>query len=571
MKHKPLCSAYLRRFYHNNKLRFAGAVLATILIGAVNLLISGLLKEIIDTISGTEGALPLKTLLLATVGVLLLIVAIRLVEYHTKPGFMERAMLQYKNYVFERLTEKSIASFRDEATATYISALSNDAGSIELNYLNNQFDLIGQLTTACGALIMMLLYSPLLTLIAAALAILPMLASLLAGNRLADAERRVSERNAGFIATVADSLNGFSVVKSFQAEKAILGLFGKSNAAVENAKCRKRKVACVISTIGAVAGVAAQLGVFLAGGSLALTGKGVTAGMAIAFVNLMNFVIQPISQAPGILANQKASKALITKLAAALEANVRDDGKDVPNRLDAGITVSGLSFAYAGGAEVLHDIHAHFDAGKCYAIVGASGSGKSTLLNLLMAAYDGYEGSICYDKSEMRSVSSRSLYELVSVIQQNVFVFNASIQDNITMFRDFPQEELDRVIQLSGLSELIARRGAEALCGENGTTLSGGEKQRISIARSLLRKSAVLLVDEATAALDAQTAYQVTSSILGLEGLTRIVVTHFMEEALLRRCDGILALKSGSIVETGTFDELMKQRGFFYSLYTVSQ
>ena len=121
------------------------------------------------------------------------------------------------------------------------------------------------------------------------------------------------------------------------------------------------------------------------------------------------------------------------------------------------------------------------------------------------------------------------------------------------------------------LTELLQERGENYLCGENGKNLSGGEKQRISIARSLLKRSSVLLADEATAALDAQTAHQVTSDLLDLTGVTRIIVTHGLEESLLRRYDGILVLKDGRIAETGTFDELMEQKGYFYSLFTVSQ
>ena len=212
-----------------------------------------------------------------------------------------------------------------------------------------------------------------------------------------------------------------------------------------------------------------------------------------------------------------------------------------------------------------------FDAGKSYAVVGASGSGKSTLLNLLMASHSGYTGSIRYDDTPLQQISSESLYEMVSCIQQNVFIFNASIRDNITMFSQFPKEEVDRAIELSGLSALVAQRGEDYLCGENGSGLSGGEKQRISIARSLLKQAKVLLVDEATAALDAQTAFQVAGAILDLEGLTRIVVTHSLDENLLKRYDCVLTLKNGRIAETGSFQELMAKKGYFYSLYTVSQ
>jgi ABC-type multidrug transport system fused ATPase/permease subunit len=118
---------------------------------------------------------------------------------------------------------------------------------------------------------------------------------------------------------------------------------------------------------------------------------------------------------------------------------------------------------------------------------------------------------------------------------------------------------------------LIEEKGANYLCGENGSGLSGGEKQRISIARSLLKKSQVLLVDEATAALDAETAYQVSSSILCLKDVTSIVVTHSLDEGLLKQYDGIITMKNGSIVETGTFDELIAEKGYFYSLFTISQ
>ena len=138
------------------------------------------------------------------------------------------------------------------------------------------------------------------------------------------------------------------------------------------------------------------------------------------------------------------------------------------------------------------------------------------------------------------------------------------------MFRDFPDEEVDSAILHAHLSELIEKRGADYLCGENGKGLSGGEKQRISIARSLLKKSSVLLADEITAALDAQTAHQVSSDILSLDGITRIVITHALDEALLRRYDGILVMKNGRIEERGTFDELMAKKGYFYALYTVA-
>ena len=230
-----------------------------------------------------------------------------------------------------------------------------------------------------------------------------------------------------------------------------------------------------------------------------------------------------------------------------------------------------ISFGYEREHEVLHSVCMTFERGKSYAIVGGSGSGKSTLLNLLMGGLRPSAGSITYDGMDLQELSGTSLTELTTVIQQNVFTFDASIRDNITMFRDFSQQEVDEAIRRAHLTELIARRGEDFRCGENGKNLSGGEKQRIAIARGLLKKASLLLVDEATAALDAQTAHQVSEDLLSLRDMTRIVITHTLDGTLLRQYDCILALRDGRIVEQGSMEELLAKKGYFYALYTIAQ
>lgn len=499
------------------------------------------------------------------------IVILKIVSYFSKPHFMKKAMKQYKDYAFHKLTKKNISTFSVENTSNYISAFSNDATTIENGYLEMQFDLWSNGVTLIGALAMMIAYSPIMTVVACLFFVLPIGVSYVTGNRIGNAERNISERNSELIATLKDCLSGFSVIKSFKAENAISELFIKSNGAVEQAKCNKRKLITVISGLAGVAGVTAQLGTFLVGAFLALSGWGITPGVLIIFIDLTANVINPIRELPEQLAARKAAVALIDKLADSLGGNVREEGFHITNKINNGITVKNVSFGYEEGCDILHDVNANFYVGKKYAIVGASGSGKSTLLNLLMASHGNYSGQIRYDGYEVKDINSESLYEIVSMVQQNVFVFNASIRDNITMFREFPKEEVDRAIKLSGLAKLIEERGEEYFCGENGCGLSGGEKQRISIARSLLKKSQVLLVDEATAALDTETAYQVSSAILSLDDITSIVVTHSLDEVLLKQYDGIITLKNGSIVETGTFDELIEEKGYFYSLFTISQ
>lgn len=563
---------YIRQFFRGNTVIFIISVLSTAICVGANLMIAWLMQIMIDMATGADTTYTLTEAALLCLACMAIFASAFFLSYHSKPRFLAKAMAQYKEYAYRKIAQKGISAFSKENTSFYISALSNDANTIEMEVLCNLFNvLIDDVLLFSGAFILMLHYSPLLTGIGVVLSLLPVLVSLTAGNRVAEAEKIVSKKNEAYISTLNDSLNGFAIVKSFQAEAAMCRMFSDKMREVSDAKTMRRKISIIVQSLAVIAGTVAQFGVFIIGIALALNGQAISGGTLIAFVNLMNYVVNPISSTPQYIAQCKASFALIDKLADALEDNVREEGLENKAELDSKITVSCLSFGYEAEKPVLQDVNFTFDTGKSYAIVGSSGSGKSTLLNLLMASHSDYSGSICYDGTELRQISSASLYEMVSVVQQNVFIFNASIRDNITMFSDFPRAEVDRAIESSGLSRLIAERGEDYLCGENGSGLSGGEKQRISIARSLLKKSQVLLVDEATAALDAQTAFQVSNAILNLNGLTRIVVTHALDENLLKRYDCVLTLKNGSIIESGSFDALMEKKGYFYSLYTVSR
>ena len=288
------------------------------------------------------------------------------------------------------------------------------------------------------------------------------------------------------------------------------------------------------------------------------------------FTQLSNNLMQAVQIIPSYRADRKAARGLITKLAAVTEENAARGGEPMEPVLWDAIELSGLSFAYEPGKPVLRDISMRLEAGKKYALVGPSGSGKSTLLSLLMGGHDDYTGSLTVDGRELRALEPDSLYELESLIGQSVFLFDDTIRRNITMFRDFPAQAVDSAVERAGLGPLLAARGGDRRCGENGSGLSGGERQRVSIARALLRGTPVLLVDEATASLDNETAHAVTDAILSLEGLTRLVVTHRLEETELARYDGIFVLRGGAVAERGTFAQLMARKGYFYSLYTVA-
>ncbi len=562
---------YTKQFYKGNGINVALLIIVALGEVIISLVCSWLLLALTDLISGSDIGFTLFQLLMIGVGTILFAAVGSMLACYARPRYFTRGISQYKARVFEEITKKNIAAFSGENSSTYVSALTNDIKTIEQGFLGNTFTIITNVLTFVGALTMMIYYSPLLTLIAIALALLPLIAALLTGQSMANKEKQVSSANESYTATMRDMLGGFSVIKSFKAETQVLRIFKERIQALSTAERGKHKMRTIVEFFSLIATLIAQIGVFVVGAYLALSGKGVTAGTTILFVQLMNYVLSPIGTLPTCFAERAAAKALVEKVASTLNENVREETQGEHRPLHSGITVENLCFGYEQDKQVLHNVNCRFDLGKKYAIVGASGSGKTTLLNLLLASYTHYQGNIYFDETELKEIPTASLYETESIIQQNVFIFNATIRDNITMFRSFPEEEIERAIQLSGLSAVIQAKGEGYLCGENGNGLSGGEKQRVAIARSLLKKSQVLLVDEATAALDSETARQVFDAILGLDGVTSIVVTHSLEETLLNRYDEILTMKNGRIVERGAFVDLMEQKGYFYSLFTVGQ
>lgn len=568
-QNKKKSREFRRRLFYKNKMCFIASVIMTIVMSFLNLMISWLIQQIMDSMANQNMQSAVRCAWIAASVVIAYTVA-NAVYRAVYPRFLQRAMQQYRDYAFSRLTQKSLRSFSKEGTALYVSALTNDCTSIENNYLAATFTLIEFLFCFLGALIMMLYYSPVMLVLAVALSFLPVAVSMTAGNRLTEQEKEISKKNERFVSIVNELLSGFPVIKSFRAETQASRLFSQRNEQAEEAKKNKRRTEQLISLLANDAGIIAQMGIFLAGAWLAISNKGVTAGVVIVFVQLMNYILNPISQVPLLWSNRKAAIALMEKLSDALSENVREEGREKLNGFSEKIEVKDLTYGYEPESHVLKDLDVQFDAGKSYAIVGGSGSGKSTLLNLLMGSSSNYQGEICIDSVSIKNIESESLYQLMTSVQQNVFVFNDTIRNNVTMFHEFSDKEVTLALERSGLSEFIEKRGEDFVCGENGANLSGGERQRISIARALLRKSPIILVDEATAALDAATARAVSFSILNLVGMTRIVVTHRLEEAILRRYDKILVMKNGTICEQGNFDTLMQQKGQFYSLFQIA-
>ncbi len=485
--------------------------------------------------------------------------------------YFRTALSQFKNYIFSKLLSKSISEFQNGTSSKFLSAFSNDLTTIESGYLAGILDIIYTVVMFTAAGSVLIVSNPIYGTPIVILGIIAVTISVRFGSTLVQRENETAEENMGFIAQTKDLLNGFVVIKSFNAEKNVLALFRSKNNSLESTKQRRRETSTNIVIISDIISILINVVVFGFGFVLALNGY-MTIGVVIGSIQLSNYIIQPIYNLGREITNFRAARSLIDRLEAAIadDLNAASLEKKKVTDLNGSIIISDLTFAYEQ-TPVLKNINMSFEKGKSYAIVGGSGSGKSTLLKLMLGYMATYDGTVCFDGMDVRDIELDSLYDQISIIQQDVFLFDSSIKDNITMFGEFEDATLTDAIQQSGLATLVEEKGLDYDCGETGKNLSGGEKQRVSIARCLIRKPPVLLVDEATAALDNETANSVESAILGIENTTKIVVTHRFNETVMKQYDKIIVLNRGQIVECGGFDELIDQKGYFYSLFTVAQ
>ena len=559
-----------KQLFLHSKGWLALAIFTIIILSVYNIIVSWLLQKIIDIAAGDDATPLAEVLAVAIVSYVIFMAAY--VFYRTaRPRYIQAAMSQYKAYVFGEILDKRISSMSKENSGKIISALTNDMRPVEDYYLDSILAIIDIGVGFVGALALMLWYSPILTVVSLLLSVLPIVASIPSSKKLADKEKKLSDKNESYVEIIKDILSGFAVIKSFRIEKEIQKRFEKDNENIEAAKYERRYAEENVNLLSTAASVIMRLGVFIIGAWMAVSGTGVTPGIVLVFLQLVNYVIYPIERIPKILANRKAAIAVMDKLADTLAEENEESGNKLPCTMEQQICMKDVTFHYDEGNNVLQNVCIRFEAGKKYAIVGGSGSGKTTLLNLLMRIYDDFEGSIQYDGVALNQIASDSLFRLVSLVQQNVFVFNDTIYNNVTLYKQFPEEDVQAAMEQAGLAELIRTHGKDYICGENGNALSGGEKQRISVARALLRKTSVLLMDEATAALDEITANEIMTSILSMENMTAIAVTHRLDENILKQYDKIVVLHKGRVEECDTFENLLEKKGFFYSLYTISQ
>ena len=559
----------MKQLIKNHQKAFYAFMIFNILVPLTNIAFAYSIKGIIDSgMSQNEDALTQAVLVGATV--IFIYAGLNFISLRLKNKLVRQIMSRYKNKVFQSILDRDYRDFSKEKSGKFISVLTENMKKIEQDYLHQYFNISKNLSLMIFSLLAMFIGNWYLTLLVIIASIIPMMISGFIGQKSAYLQKSVMIADQKYLAKVKDILAGFLVIKSFNVKEAIRQDYRNESEKLDEIYFMKGKFDVLANVISQLSGMIVFLVAF--GGGMYLVFNGYTTiGSVTAIVQLVNFVVMPLNEIGMGMSKFREGQATLD--AFEVKDVIELQTGETKENFDDVISFSNIDFSYPNTEEnIFNHLSLKIQKGEKIAIVGTSGSGKSTLLNLLLRFYDVTSGHISIDNQDIQAISAESLYNLMTIVQQDVYIFDDTLRANITLNQSFTDEEIKKAVQQSGLESYVLENelGLQALCGENGSNLSGGQKQRVSIARALIRKTPILLLDEATSSLDNQVTTEIESSILDIQNLTALVVTHKLNENILKRYDRILFMKAGVIVEDGSFSDLMDRRGEFYKLFELS-
>ena len=557
----------LWKYLFKYKLLFFTRVLTISLAALSVICFDFMMGFIVDIFSNgeTEKFVPI---ILASIFLIILLFVTECVDGYVMSSYIKNTVNYLRCDIFTKILNKDMKDFFLDNSGKYISILYNDIKIIEDSLLNNIFLVISSFISFIISLLFLFSISPSIVIFIVIFGILGFVIPNALSKKLIIEKNNYSHNLEEITSVTKDLFSGFEVIKGFNIGSKINTIFKNSSNTVESTKKKCSILESIIKGFSLSFSVTVYLGVLILGGYLMYKGE-ISVGTAIIIIQLSTHIVGPVKTSISLINQIKSVSLIADKIDEILYDSCEDIEEISLPKFENSIEVKNLDFSYTNDRKALNNINLTFEKNKKYAIVGESGCGKSTLIKLLMRYYKDYNGDILIDNKDIHKIFSNDLYKNMSMIQQNVFMFDDSIKENIKLFANCSDEEVLNICDRSGLSNLISRLpdGINSLVGENGNKLSGGEKQRIAIARSLINNTKILILDESTSALDNETAYNLESSLLSINDLTLIVVTHKLIKNILLNYDEIIVMKDGMVIEKGSFDYLISLKGYFYSLY----
>lgn len=477
--------------------------------------------------------------------------------------------------MFKKILALPIGYFNDQKKGDIMSRLTNDLAEVESSIVNLLETIFREPVTILLFLVYMIILSPQLTLFL--ILFLPFSGLIIGriGRSLKKQSTRVQEKLGSILSTIDETLGGIRIIKGFNAEKKQYKKFVTQNDelfVIKNKANRRRDLA---SPVSEVLGVTAIVCVLWFGGRLVLRNSFLDPGDFIAYIVIFSQVIQPLKSLSSAAYNIRKGSASVERIEHLINEDVSIKEIANPIKLEAftsNIEFRDVSFSYEGKM-VLEDINLIIEKGKTVALVGSSGAGKSTLVDLVPRFHDVVKGELLIDGINIKDYSLESLRNQMGIVTQEAILFNDSIANNISLgMDDASAEQIEQAAKIANAHNFILHKenGYETNIGERGNKLSGGEKQRATIARAVLKNPSILILDEATSSLDTESERLVQDAIYNLmSNRTSIVIAHRL--STIRHADEIVVLRKGKIVERGTHMSLMATESFYKKLVNMQE
>lgn len=478
----------------------------------------------------------------------LLLIPIGIIDAYFNGLYKKKGNEEIKKYYVAKVFNKNIAEFQKENNAKYISTLTNDCNTLETNLIEAIHSTGAGFANFAVGMWILSTVNPWLILMAIGIAAVNTLVSHLTSKPLKKATKERSDLFDGYTSYIKEILSAFHIVKSNDLQDKVTTSYYEKSDEIQYKGYVIERLYSFVDGIQRFFMNGSFYGVLCGMGYLAALGK-LTAASLLLIVEGMQRMTWPLFQITENLPKLFTAKSLIDKIEATLKNMNRTEESIHLSNFESGIVFKDVSFSYPDDErKILTDVNLELKKNGKYLIIGPSGGGKSTLLKLLRKYFEPTTGTIFIDGLDLKDVIKEDYFKLMANVEQQVFIFEDTLRNNITLYKDYSQDEIKKAIQDAGLSDFVEglENGLDTVIYDNGRNISGGERSRIVIARALLSKAKILFMDEAFAALDLMKAKEIEQTILAIKDITVINVSHVIFQDTKDQYDRIIRVKGST-------------------------